>query len=208
MSRGSNSAGQIAVFAKAPVPGLAKTRLIPRLGPDGTADLQRRLTENAVATALKAGMGRVSLWCAPDCEHGSFRRFERDHGISLYQQAGHDLGARMLAAFQALTDAGPVLLIGTDCPALTAAHLRQAAKVIAARDAVFIPAEDGGYVLVGLHRPEPALFEGVSWGTSAVMAQTRERVAQLRLQSSEPLTLWDVDLPEDLDRLRALGWAV
>ena len=208
MSRGSNSAAQIAVFAKAPVPGLAKTRLIPRLGPEGAADLQRRLTENAVATALETGVGRVSLWCAPDCDHESFRRFKRDQGVSLHQQTGHDLGARMLAAFQALTDDGPVLLIGTDCPALTAAHLREAAEVIAGRDAVFIPAEDGGYVLVGLHRAEPALFDCVSWGTSAVMAQTRERVAQLGLQSSEPLTLWDVDLPEDLDRLRALGWAV
>jgi len=101
--------------------------------------------------------------------------------------------------------AGALLLIGTDCPALTVEHLTSAATALRnGNDAVFIPAEDGGYVLVGLRRPQPGLFEGIDWGTGKVMAQTRERLAALGLRWVEPATLWDVDRPADLCRLAAL----
>jgi glycosyltransferase A (GT-A) superfamily protein (DUF2064 family) len=101
--------------------------------------------------------------------------------------------------------AGPLLLIGTDCPALSEAHLGAAATALHdGHDAVFIPAEDGGYVLVGLRRPQPRLFEGIAWGSDKVMAQTRERLVALGLRWTEPLVLWDVDRPEDLPRLAKL----
>jgi rSAM/selenodomain-associated transferase 1 len=100
-----------------------------------------------------------------------------------------------------------VLLVGSDCPGLRAAHLREALRALESHDAVFIPAEDGGYVLVGLKRAAAAIFEGVAWGTPEVMAQTRARLAAAGLSSRELAALWDVDRPEDLERLEAAGLA-
>lgn len=192
----------IAVFARAPRAGAAKTRLIPALGAAGAARLQRRLTLRTLATALGAGLGPVTLWVAPDDRHRFFRSLRR-RGLPLRCQSGADLGARMAAAFTA--EQGPVLLIGTDCPALAPEDLRACADALrSGNDAVFLPAEDGGYVLVGLRRPQPRLFEQVDWSTDQVMAQTRERLRETGLSWSEPRTLWDVDRPEDLQRLQAL----
>lgn len=197
---------QVAVLAKAPVAGLAKTRLIPALGPQGAARLQRQLTRAAVKTAQQAALGAVTLWCAPDATHRFFRALQRTGGLPCRAQVEGELGARMSAAFVAHCPQGPLLLTGTDCPPLTPAHLRRAAHaLLEGADAVFYPAEDGGYVMVGLRRPQPDLFEGIAWSTSAVMAQTRERAAALGLRLCELDTLWDVDLPADLARWRR--WA-
>jgi glycosyltransferase A (GT-A) superfamily protein (DUF2064 family) len=95
-----------------------------------------------------------------------------------------------------------LLLIGTDCPVLTPEHLRSAARdLIEKVDAVFLPAEDGGYALVGLKRPMPGIFRNMPWGTDAVMAETRRRLSRLGASWTEPATVWDIDRPEDLDRL-------
>lgn len=195
---------QVAVFAKAPVPGLAKTRLAPALGPQGAARLQRRLTRAAVQTALDARLGAVTLWCAPDARHRFFRALQRTTGVRCLVQASGDLGRRMHTAFRLHCAQGPLLLTGTDCPPLTPGHLRRAAQALLdGEEAVFHPAEDGGYVLVGLRRPQAALFEGIAWSTDAVMAQTRERAAAAGLRLREFETLWDLDLPADLARWRA-----
>jgi uncharacterized protein len=197
----------IAVFAKAPVAGYAKTRLAPLLGAEGAAALQAELIERTVATGLAAGLGPVSLWCAPGREHPLFARLAAAHGLALFDQQGPDLGARMAAAFEALTPP-PLLLIGTDCPALTPEHLRDCAAALAkGDDAVFLPAEDGGYVLVGLKEPRPALFAGIAWGTVTVMAETRRRLRAAGLSWSEPAVLWDLDEPRDYDRYLALAHA-
>jgi hypothetical protein len=106
----------------------------------------------------------------------------------------------MLAAFVA--HGGPTLLIGSDCPAFTPEHLRAAAKVLRdGRDIVLTPAEDGGYVLIGTHRPRAELFEGMIWSTRSVLDDTRERIAALGLSCVEMPALWDVDTERDLDRL-------
>lgn len=193
----------IAVFAKAPVPGYAKTRLIPALGPEAAAELQGRFIARTVATALAAGLGPVTLWCAPDCTHPAFAALRGR--VALRPQAEGDLGARMAAAFEAAP--APLLLLGTDCPILTADHLRSCATALRDHDAVFLPVEDGGYVLVGLHRPVPELFAGMTWSTPTVMAETRARLRGLGLSWAEPAILWDVDEISDLDRCRALGLA-
>jgi len=196
----------IAVFAKAPIPGLAKTRLIPPLGVQGAADLQRALLRRTVEAAVAARLGPVSLWCMPSRDHPVFSMHRDESGLSLHEQTGEDLGARMLDAFAVLCAEGPTLLVGTDCPALTVAALRSAATALrAGMDAVFLPAEDGGYVLVGLRKPAPLLFEGIPWGMETVMAETRERLSRLGWRWAEPEVLWDVDRPEDLDRLRDSG---
>lgn len=197
---------RMAVLAKAPVAGLAKTRLIPALGAAGAARLQRRLTRQTLATVQAAGLGPLTLWCAPDEQHRFFRALRRRCGVACRGQPAGDLGQRMLAAFCDAAAPGPLLLVGTDCPPLRPAHLRAAAAaLLQGNDAVFIPAEDGGYVLVGLRQPQPALFEQMTWSTDQVMAQTRRRAQALGLQWRELAPLWDLDLPADLDRWRRAG---
>ena len=196
----SNNSVSVAILAKAPIPGLVKTRLIPAIGAHAAAVLQERLTERAVATALAADVGPVTLWCAPDCAHTSYLKLVAGSCITLRPQTDGDLGARILAA-TAASD-GPVLVIGTDCPALTEVHLRSAAHALRdGTDVVLIPAEDGGYVLIGTRSAQPALFADISWGTHTVLAETRARVIAHRLVLAERPPLWDVDTEIDLARL-------
>ena len=194
----------LAVLARAPVAGSVKTRLIPALGADGAAALQQRLIERTVASACAAAIGPVTVWTTPAAPHPCFTALAARHPIALAAQPDGDLGARMLAAGAAA--GGPALVIGTDCPALMPEHLREAAQVLrAGSDVVVIPAEDGGYVLIGSRRPQPGLFADMTWGTDTVMAETRRRLARDGLTWQEPALLWDVDRPEDIARLRAAG---
>ncbi len=193
----------IAVFAKAPVAGTVKTRLAAVLGADAAASLHAGLVRHAVATAVQARIGPVQLRCLPDTTHPFFERCREESGVALEPQRGADLGARMLDAF--VSAAGPLIVIGADCPALTMAHLHAAAETLESKEAVLIPAEDGGYVLVGLARPIPALFEDVAWGSPAVMAQTRDKLAAAKVDWRELPALWDVDRPEDYARLQREG---
>lgn len=148
------------VFARAPVAGAAKTRLIPLLGAAGAAALHGQLITRALATARAATPGELTLWCAPDAAHPFLQSAAQQYGANLQAQHGADLGARMAHAFAAtLQHATHAICIGADCPALTARHLQQAAAALRdGDDAVFVPAEDGGYALVGLSCAAPALL--------------------------------------------------
>lgn len=193
----------VAILARAPIPGQAKTRLIPALGAVGAARLQRWLLQRTMAMALVADVGPVTLWCAGDPRHPDFALCRAFGAVSVRLQPEGDLGRRMLTAMRASATADGVLAIGTDCPALTPAHLRTAAASLPRHDAVVFPAEDGGYVLIGMRRPHPAMFTGIDWGSDRVMAQTRKRLTEYSLSWVEPVTLWDVDRPADLARLYA-----
>jgi len=196
----TDSPVSIAILAKAPVPGRVNTRLIPAIGAHAAAVLQERLTERAVATALAAGVGPVTLWCAPDATHSTFLKLVTQQRIILKRQPEGDLGVRMLAATAATS--GPVLVIGTDCPALTELHLRGAANLLReGNDVVIIPAEDGGYVLIGTRTAQPAIFAGIEWGTSTVLEESRTRIIEQRLVLMEQPPLWDIDTEADLARL-------
>jgi uncharacterized protein len=196
----------IAILAKAPLPGLAKTRLAPALGADGAASLQARFIERAVTTAQAAAIGPVTLWVTPDRHHPAFQTIAALFGVALAEQPDGDLGARMLAAIAAAR--GPAIVIGTDCPALTPEHLHAAAQALAdGVDVVIVPVEDGGYGLIGMQRPQPALFAGMTWSTASVMAETRRRLTRLGLSWREPARLWDIDVPADLERLSRAGLA-
>jgi hypothetical protein len=194
----------VAVLAKAPVAGEAKTRLIPALGADGAAALAAKLTERTVATAAKAALGPIAIWATPDVRHPLFAALRGRFGATLAQQPDGDLGARMLAAIGAAD--GPALVIGADCPTLSADHLHLAAATLRNYDVVLIPSDDGGYVLIGMRQPEPSLFEGIEWSTPTVMDETRQRLQAKPLAWRELPTLWDVDTPEDLERLRREGF--
>ncbi len=197
---------EIAILAKAPIPGRTKTRLIPMLGADGAARLQRWLLARTVETAAAADLGPVVLWCADQPDHPDFRGCRDSGKASLQVQPEGDIGVRMLAAAAASISPAGVLIIGTDCPVLTPALLREAAAALNGHDAVVFPAEDGGYVLIGMRRPAPELFAGIEWGTGSVMVRTRERLAGLGWSWAEPATLWDVDRPADYERLAAFAW--
>lgn len=195
----------IAILAKAPIPGQAKTRLIPHLGADGAARLQRWLLQKTVAAALMADVGPVSLWCTPDVQHPDFALCRAFGPVTLRRQPPGDLGERMLAALEGSPAPAGTLVIGTDCPLLTPATLERAANCLrSGDDAVVLPAEDGGYVLIGMRRPAPAAFSGVHWGSGTVMAETRERLEALGWRWSRPVELWDVDRAADFERLAQL----
>lgn len=195
----------LAILAKAPVSGYAKTRLVPALGAAAAARIHRELTLRTLRSACDAELGKVSLWCAPDPQQRFFRAISRSRKfgehVAFRHQVDGDLGHRMAAVF-ACADR-PIVLIGTDCPMISIGHLQQAAQALEdGKDAVFIPAEDGGYALVGLLRSVPEIFQEIHWGSERVLTQTRERMKQLGLSWCELETLWDVDRPEDVVRWR------
>lgn len=198
---------RVIVFAKAPMPGAVKTRLVPALGAAGAAELHKRLTMHALATAVAAGIGPVELCCTPDAEHPFFAACASAHGVSLTLQGAGDLGERMeRAARRALAAHRAVAIIGTDCPALTRDHLRAAAAALEEGcAAALVSAEDGGYVLIALRRADAQLFSDIPWGGADVMRITAARLDALGWRWRDLGLLWDVDRPEDLARLRALS---
>lgn len=204
MSTGSAGLCAVIVFAKAPLAGYAKTRLIPALGVEGAATLAERMLGHAVRQAVAAGIGPVEVCCSPDASHAAFGGLAATFRLALTPQGPGDLGARMQRALarrlapRAVPAVDGALLIGTDAPALDAAMLRRARDALAAHDAVFVPALDGGYALVGLRQPAPGLFDGIAWSTSTVMARTRERIAALGLRCTELDPVADIDEPADL----------
>jgi uncharacterized protein len=188
------------IMAKAPVAGYAKTRLIPALGADGAAQLAARLLNHTLQQARAAGFNALTLACAPDTTHAAFAS---QSGVALVAQGEGDLGARMQRQVERAFEQGAerVIVIGTDAPALNANMLRRAADSLADSDAVFVPAFDGGYALIGLRRLLPTLFDAMPWSTSAVMATTRERLAQAAWQHTELPAVHDIDEAADLVHL-------
>ncbi len=195
----------VIVFARAPQPGRVKTRLAPRLGEWGAARLHRRLVRRTLRVALAARCGPVELHCAPRARHAFFLQCEKKLNIVLRNQRGCDLGERMFNAIvDGLRGYRAVILVGTDCPALEVRDLRLAARALAGGcDAVVAPAEDGGYPLIGLRRVSPRLFENIAWGGSDVFARTAEELDRLGWRWRRLRALWDLDRPDDLERLRA-----
>lgn len=200
------------IFAKAPVAGLAKTRLMPALGAEGSARLAQQLLLHAVQQAAQGPWAALELCVSPDTTHPAFAQAQGiavNAGpcpLALSVQGDGDLGQRMHRAFvRGLSRHAAVLLMGTDAPGLNDAVLQQAAQALQTHDAVFVPALDGGYALVGLRRPAPELFEAMVWSTSEVMAHTRTRARQAGLQWAELPALADIDEPADLVHLPS-GW--
>lgn len=193
---------RVLVFAKAPLQGRVKTRLIPALGAAGAASLAGRMLDHALGQALAAEVGPVELCASPAFDHADWAGIRLPDGVRTSDQGAGDLGARMArAAKQSLRTKRPVLLMGTDCPALTARHLRAAAAALRDHEAALIPARDGGYVLLGLRVFHPCLFRRLPWGTGGVARLTRARMAALGWHVWVGPRLADIDRPRDLGRL-------
>ena len=192
------------VFTRAPLAGRVKTRLAARLGAARATRLHERLTAAALGAALAARCGPVELHATAG--HSWLRHLCRKSNVLLRLQKGNDLGERMAhATSTALRRAPFVLLIGSDCPELSARELRRAARWLAGgADAVLAPARDGGYAMIGLRRPAEFLFRAMPWGSAQVHGETAARLGNSgwRLRNLAPVS--DVDRPEDLARLRGL----
>lgn len=225
----------IAILTRAPIPGQTKTRLIPALGARGAADLHARLLQRTVRTAFAAGLGPVHLWCTPDCKHPIFTTCQKLGTLALHPQNTGDLGARMLATLapntptliigtdcpaltpehlqqaarainQALSTVDRALArdVGLK-PELPTKPAPVSSAFPSENDAVLIPAEDGGYVLIGLRQPTASIFADMTWGCASVLEQTRLRLRAAGLRWVEHPSLWDVDEPADLSRLSAFA---
>ncbi|MEO6024277.1 MAG: TIGR04282 family arsenosugar biosynthesis glycosyltransferase [Burkholderiales bacterium] len=191
------------IFTKAPVAGEVKTRLCPPLTPNHAVELHRRLLWRALETASRADLGVIELWCTPDSEHDFFQQCMIHFDITLHVQSPGNLGDRMALALEdVLTRAGSALLMGSDCPGISASYLQQAAYSLAQRpNLVFGPAEDGGYGLIGVRESFPDVFSDIPWGTATVMPDTRARLKAMGVEFVELAPIWDVDRPADLVRL-------
>jgi rSAM/selenodomain-associated transferase 1 len=208
----------IAVFAKAPIAGQVKTRLIPLLGAEGAAAAYRQMLLKALQIASDAALGQISLWISGSADHPFLIDCSTRFSTPRYQQSDGDLGDRMATCLRHLLQQHErVLLIGSDCPVLSVADLQMADAAL--RDGaqiVFTPAEDGGYVLVGMRRLDGedaaiqssdtgfSAFEDIAWSADGVMAQTRERLAahggRAGCAWAEMPMRWDVDVAEDYVR--------
>jgi len=192
---------RLCVFTRFPVSGETKTRMIPGLGPEGAASLQREMTAHTLLTArrscMQAGRNaevhftgadepRMRDWLGPDVDYVA--------------QADGDLGARMYFAVHRAFDSGAarVVIVGTDCPDLSDQIVRQTFALLHTHDVVIGPTEDGGYYLIGLNKPVADLFVDVDWGTEAVFETTIRIADDAGLSVGLLPKLRDVDLPEDL----------
>jgi len=192
------------IFCKAPIAGQVKTRLIPTLTAEQAAQLHIELTLSTLQRATLQPLCPIQLWCTPSINHEFFNTLAHNYPITRWQQQGKYLGERMNHALNtALKNYQRAVLIGCDCPSLTSQDLAAAISALNETTAVFAPAEDGGYVLVGLNRPHPELFVALPWGSNQVMAKTRARCQQHGIVYYELSTQWDVDTPADLLRYRA-----
>lgn len=197
---------RLMVFCKAPEAGEVKTRLSKSFGDheiEGkkfaarlheylTLHCLRRITENKVAP--------VQLWCSPDKSHPFFQQCQNEFNVELKEQGEGDLGERMSRAFDdVLSENATAVVIGTDCPLLSSSIIDRAfTQLEGNKGSVIVPAEDGGYVLLGLSEVQPDIFMEIPWGSSRVFGNTVEKLAGDIQKLPE---LWDVDRPEDLQRL-------
>lgn len=200
-----SSAPVVIIFARAPTPGRAKTRLIPALGPEAAAELYRCFLLDTLAGAaglpadiVVAAAGEED---APEVAALAARACPR---ARVTVQAGADLGARMHRAFMEAFAAGRprAVILGADLPTLPMSRVRHALALLNDCGLVVGPCLDGGYYLVGLRGPQPGLFEPMGWGGSGVLAETlrRARATDLAVSLLEPW--YDVDTPHDLTTLR------
>ena len=190
---------RIIIFAKAPVPGKVKTRLIPALGEIGAARLAHRMLVDTVREAVAANLSAPELCVDPHPLDEAWLGFLPEQHMRVTFQGEGDLGERLARAAKRTILLGEnALLIGTDCPELDAGRLRAAAVALETYDTFLHPAEDGGYALLGLARFDPSLFAAIPWSSDGVAAATTARIETLGWSLAIGETLRDVDEPADL----------
>ncbi len=194
-----NRQTRIVIFAKAPIPGFCKTRLIDVLGAEGAAALARKMLSRTVSIAKEANIGPVELCVTPDPDHPCLRSLDLSAEVIWSRQAEGDLGVRMAEAVKRTLGVGEnVLCIGTDCLELEVRHLKDAARALDHAPVVIAPALDGGYVLLGLSQFESSIFHNMIWSTDSVFQETIRRIDRLGWRVTQLENLRDIDEPSDL----------
>jgi rSAM/selenodomain-associated transferase 1 len=190
----------IIIFAKAPVAGQVKTRLCPPLTPDEAASLHGSLVLDILerCQSLK-GFDRI-LAGTPSIHHPFFRAMEARFKLPVWDQTGHDLGARMAGAFQKAFEMPyrSVMVIGTDIPGIDQSLLISAEKSLQDHEVVMGPTVDGGYYLLGMRSPSPGLFDNMPWSTDRIFTLTKQKVQAMGLSLALLPELRDLDTVEDL----------
>lgn len=192
----------ILLFAKAPVEGKVNTRLIPDIGVREATRLQEEFINQRLQMLEQADLCHVVLMCSPDKDDNFFLKCQQQYNIDLSQQSGSDLGARMFNGVHAALELYKFcIVIGTDAPALDVEEITKAIDTLhAGKKVVIVPAEDGGYVLIGMRYVYNCLFEVMPWGSSEVLPLTRDRLLTNRISFEELSPCWDVDRIEDYQR--------
>ncbi len=186
-------APRLILFARFPVAGECKTRLIPALGAEGAASLHRHLTERTIGVMLKTGVPVTLAFTGAaqsDFEHWL------GHDVTLVKQVDGDLTAKLLACL----NPAPVIFFGADTPDLGTHHVVAAITGLQTHDVVIGPAEDGGYYLIAMRNALPELLTDMPWSTEQVMTETLARLTRLGIAPLLLETLSDCDRPEDLAR--------
>src|SRR5713226_9773338 len=190
----------IALFARAPIPGRVKTRLIGPLTADQVADLYRAFVHD-IWEMLSTFAPHTELFLYSDQDHDAWRALA---GARLRLQQGADLGDRMLHCFDELHAAGrpPLLILGSDSPALAPQTIAPWTGLLDRHPSLLGPAEDGGYYAIGCRPPHPQICDGVQWSSSHTLAQTQAALERCGLPPAYLPQHYDIDTPQDLDRLR------
>ena len=200
----SYPAGKILIFAREPIKGRVKTRLACDIGDQAAMRIHQEMVQITTEMVSNSGLAEFELHVSGDNEHPLFKSLADQYGMRVRSQKGKDLGERMYHALkQSLHRASFCILIGTDCPVMTADYIKQAFHALEKGfDAVIGPAEDGGYVLIGASRVDLSWFNNIEWGSEHVLAQSRERLIASNGNYEELQQLWDVDQIDDLHRWR------
>ncbi len=197
----------IMLFARVPVPGQVKTRLIPALGALGACRLHQAMLDRGLNTVVHSGAQSRQLWLAGENRAKTIDDLALVNEVSVHWQRGENIGVRMAQAFQQNFTAGfgRVIVAGSDCPLLTVGHYDRVLQGLQHHDAVIIPALDGGYVLLGLRRWDESLFSDVRWGTETVFQSTVAKLESMGWGWCALPPLPDIDRLEDLVHLQGLA---
>ena len=199
----SPSATPLAVFARPPLAGHAKTRLAAALGDDGAARLYAAFVADVLAHAAAAGAD-VTLYVAGDPDEPSLLDIAGARAVRRCAQRGRDLGERMARALEAQRVLhGIGLVVGTDSPTLPLRDLTAAARALEQSDVVLGPAADGGFWLIGTRVPLARALDGVRWSSAYALADTLRGTARIGASVALAPPWYDVDTPDDLRLLRA-----
>ena len=184
----------VGIFAKPPLPGLVKTRLMADIGAAKATRVYRYCLGYALDVASHSGLD-YTVYLSQESDEDPFN--EEQYRL----QKGKDLGERMLNALQDMLDDGAsaAIIIGSDCLDLGAERLQQAAQALASHELVLIPALDGGFALIGCREADPELFRRVHWGSSQVLEQTLANARRLRYRVSLLKSVRDIDTLQDLE---------
>ncbi len=198
------SRDRLVVFARAPILGAVKTRLVPPLSNEQALALHRALVEDTLERLTRVGGNALERWLYLSEPLASQDALEIPSDWTMALQSGDDLGGRMENAFRDALheEPGKMILLGSDSPTVPLEYVGQAFKEMVDREVVLGPAEDGGYYLIGCSTLVPELFQSIDWGTDRVLSQSKDALANANREFALLPAWYDVDSEKDLARLR------